>query len=121
MNLSWGKNSIRTFRDYRTRQRAALRESNRISHEDEHLERSLLTDLLDRTEGDEPDGGPDGGGEPAGGGRTVVELAGRDRSSGGDLGDEIDALEKLLRGSSGTPARDAHDLHTETDPERERA
>lgn len=51
MNLSWGKNSIRNWRDYRTRQRAALRESNRISHRDEHLERSLLTDLLDRADG----------------------------------------------------------------------
>jgi hypothetical protein len=51
----------------------------------------------------------------------VVELAGLNRSSGGDLGDEIDALERLLRGSSGPPARAAQDLHTETDPERERA
>ena len=54
MNLSWGKDSVRSWRAYRTRQRAALRESNRISHEDEHLERSLLTDLLDRVEGQEP-------------------------------------------------------------------
>jgi predicted PurR-regulated permease PerM len=77
VNLSWGKNSIRTFRDYRTRQRAALRESNRISHEDEHLERSLLTDLLDRTEGDEPDGGPDGAeSAPRGSGATAVPASG---------------------------------------------
>lgn len=54
MNLSWGRKSIRSWREYQTRQRAALRESNRISHEDEHLERSLLTDLLDRVEGQEP-------------------------------------------------------------------
>jgi len=31
------------------------------------------------------------------GGRTVVELAGLDRSSGGDLGDEIDELEALIQ------------------------
>ena len=47
MNLSWGRSSVRSWRAYRTRQRAALRESNRIHHEDEHLERSLLADLLD--------------------------------------------------------------------------
>ena len=35
--------------------------------------------------------------------RTVVELAGLDRSSGGDLGDEVDALERLLRGSTTEP------------------
>ena len=29
--------------------------------------------------------------------RTVVELAGLDRSSGGDLGDEVDELERLVR------------------------
>jgi cytochrome c biogenesis protein len=34
---------------------------------------------------------------------TVVELAGLDRSSGGDLGDEIDELERLLRDD--TPPR----------------
>jgi cytochrome c biogenesis protein len=31
------------------------------------------------------------------GGRTVVELAGLDRSSGGDLGDEMDELERLVK------------------------
>ncbi|HZJ04163.1 MAG TPA: cytochrome c biogenesis protein ResB [Nocardioidaceae bacterium] len=34
-------------------------------------------------------------------GRTFVELAGLDRSSGGDLEREIDDLEKLLRGGTG--------------------
>ncbi|MFW5472099.1 AI-2E family transporter [Knoellia sp. CPCC 206450] len=55
MNLSWGKNSVRSWREYRLRQRAALRESNRISHEDEHLERRLLADLLGSDDGEEPD------------------------------------------------------------------
>jgi cytochrome c biogenesis protein len=31
-------------------------------------------------------------------GRTVVELGGLDRSSGGDLADEIDELERLIKG-----------------------
>jgi len=35
--------------------------------------------------------------------RTVVELAGLDRSSGGDLGEEVDELERLLRGSTTEP------------------
>jgi len=61
VNLSWGKNSVRSWRAYRTRQRAALRESNRISHEDEHLERSLLADLLgaDGADGADRAGGAD--------------------------------------------------------------
>jgi predicted PurR-regulated permease PerM len=46
VNLSWGKNSVRNWREYRIRQREALRESNRIRHEDEHLEHSLLHDVL---------------------------------------------------------------------------
>lgn len=46
MNVSWGKNSVRNWRDYRTRQRETLRESNRIRHQDEHLEHSLLHDVL---------------------------------------------------------------------------
>ena len=33
--------------------------------------------------------------------RTVVELAGLDRSSGGDLAGEVDELERLVRGSDG--------------------
>ncbi|MEP7090314.1 MAG: cytochrome c biogenesis protein ResB [Nocardioidaceae bacterium] len=49
-------------------------------------------------------------GDPDGSGRTVVELAGLDRSSGGDLGDEVDELERLVRTS--TPG---------SDPEREHA
>lgn len=36
-------------------------------------------------------------------GRTLVELAGLDRSSGGDLGDEIDELETSLKQESSTP------------------
>jgi cytochrome c biogenesis protein len=42
----------------------------------------------------------------AGPGRTVVELAGLDRSSGGDLRDEIEQLERLVRLDEhrGTPA-----------------
>lgn len=52
MNLSWGKDSVRGWREYRLRQRAALRESNRIRRdEDEQLEHSLLSDVL--TGGDE--------------------------------------------------------------------
>jgi cytochrome c biogenesis protein len=35
--------------------------------------------------------------DPHGPGRTVVELAGLDRSSGGDLAGEVDELERLLR------------------------
>ena len=60
MNLSWGKNSVRSWREYRLRQRAALRESNRIHHEDEHLERRLLADLLDTDDRDEADTSADG-------------------------------------------------------------
>jgi cytochrome c biogenesis protein len=37
-----------------------------------------------------------------GDGRTVVELAGLDRSSGGDLGDEVGEIERLVR--AGAPA-----------------
>ena len=70
MNLSWGKNSVRSWRAYRTRQRAALRESNRIHHEDEHLERSLLADLLgadgaQRTDDDSRASGDEEAGSPA--------------------------------------------------------
>ncbi|QNN54997.1 cytochrome c biogenesis protein ResB [Nocardioides mesophilus] len=45
---------------------------------------------------------PAGPAGPGGSGRrrTVVELAGLDRSSGGDLGDEIDELERRLRGGA---------------------
>lgn len=73
MNLSWGKNSVRNWREYRTRQRAALRESNRISHEDEHLERRLLADLL----------GPDDGEQAAGAGAAST---GTPAPTGGDAG-----------------------------------
>jgi hypothetical protein len=34
----------------------------------------------------------------------VVELGGLDRSSGGDLSGEVDALERLITGTSGSPA-----------------
>jgi cytochrome c biogenesis protein len=69
---------------------------------------------------------PDGGDDDAGRGRTVVELAGLDRSSGGDLGTEVDELERLVRGPSDRPAA-SDDAATpaphdpQTDPERERA
>ncbi len=50
---------------------------------------------------------PGGPGEPP---RTVVELAGLDRSPGGDLAEEIDELERLVRGdpppSGPAPGRD---------------
>ncbi len=36
-------------------------------------------------------------------GRTVVELAGLDRSSGGTLGDELDELQRLVGHNEGTP------------------
>ena len=36
------------------------------------------------------------GRRPEDGGRTVVEVAGLDRSSGGDLADEVDELERLV-------------------------
>lgn len=39
-------------------------------------------------------------------GRTFVELAGLDRSSGGDLSDEIDELEKSMQGGSALRARE---------------
>jgi cytochrome c biogenesis protein len=47
-------------------------------------------------------GGPDGSGGPGDGSgspprRTVVELAGLDRTSGGDLAAEVDAIEELVR------------------------
>ncbi len=53
-----------------------------------------------------------------GGRRTVVELAGLDRSSGGDLASEIDDLERLLRGEPGAGAPDDrpdHDPDSATD------
>jgi cytochrome c biogenesis protein len=50
------------------------------------------------TEATGPDAEGDEGDEPAGGTRrTVVELAGLDRSSGGDLDTEIDELERRIR------------------------
>lgn len=48
------------------------------------------------------------GPDPEDGGRTVVELAGLDRSSGGDLDVEVDALERELR------AGRTHDIPEET-------
>jgi cytochrome c biogenesis protein len=41
------------------------------------------------------------------GGRTTVEVAGLDRSSGGDLSDEIDALTAALRPAAGSTPPDA--------------
>jgi predicted PurR-regulated permease PerM len=76
VNLSWGKNSVRNWREYRTRQREALRESNRIRHHDEHLEHSLLHDvLLDEGEHADPD-------------RT--QPVGRDADHAADGGDTAD-------------------------------
>jgi cytochrome c biogenesis protein len=49
-----------------------------------------------------------GGSDDDGRRRTVVELAGLDRGSGGDLGAEVDELERLVRG------------RTTTDPDTER-
>ena len=47
-----------------------------------------------------------GTGAPDDAGRTVVEVAGLDRSSGGDLRDEVSRLEELLRGSVDTERTD---------------
>ena len=41
--------------------------------------------------------------------RTVVELGGLDRSSGGDLGDEVDRIEALLRGPTTQPQTNERD------------
>ncbi|PRY62887.1 putative PurR-regulated permease PerM [Knoellia remsis] len=74
MDLSWGKNSVRRLRAYRRRQRAQLRESNRIHREDEHLEHSLLQDVL----GDEEQadaGGTSGPGDPATAGTAPADVA----------------------------------------------
>lgn len=88
MNLSWGKNSVRNWRDYRQRQRSALRESNRIRHEDEQLEHSLIQDLLgvgeDSAEAPESPGVPgaaDSGGDDAAG-RKGAAAGGTPEASG---------------------------------------
>ena len=75
MNLSWGKNSVRSWREYRTRQRAALRESNRIRHEDEHLERSLLADLLGSDGGDSDERPDEAAGDQQAEGRPAAAPA----------------------------------------------
>ncbi len=56
-------------------------------------------------------------------GRTVVELGGLDRSSGGDLAEEIDELERLIATSSGpdSPQTSADTGRREPEPEKERA
>jgi cytochrome c biogenesis protein len=58
---------------------------------------------------------------PGGARRTVVELGGLDRSSGGDLADEIDELERLVKAarSTGQPADPPAD--EPADPEKEHA
>lgn len=81
MNLTWGKNSVRGWRDYRQRQRAALRESNRIRYEDEHLERSLMNAVLG-DEGETPDGAEESGADVATGGEAADATGGR-RAPGG--------------------------------------
>jgi cytochrome c biogenesis protein len=53
--------------------------------------------------------GADGEGRP----RTVVELAGLDRSSGGDLGDEVDELERLVRNRTTDASPDPDTEHFE--------
>ena len=56
------------------------------------------------------------------GGRTVVELAGLDRSAGGDLGDEVDELERRLRerlAAGALPDADASPVTTGTNPRKE--
>jgi cytochrome c biogenesis protein len=45
------------------------------------------------------------------GGRTVVELAGLDRSAGGDLADEIDELERLIRQDDAHSPGTEHEEH----------
>jgi cytochrome c biogenesis protein len=49
-------------------------------------------------------------GEEGSGRRTVVEVAGLDRSSGGDLADEVDEIERLVRSST-------TDTPNDSDPE----
>ncbi len=57
-----------------------------------------------------------------GDGATVVELAGLDRSSGGDLSDEVAELERLVRGISGPAPASGPAPGDRIDPaERERA
>ena len=56
------------------------------------------------------------------GGRTVVELAGLDRSAGGDLGGEVDELERRLRerlAAGALPDPDASPVTTGTNPRKE--
>ena len=48
----------------------------------------------------------DGGDGDEGAGRTVVELAGLDRSSGGDLAAEVDELQRLVQ-HTGPSGRDS--------------
>ena len=68
------------------------------------------------------DAGDDAGdpGDPEDRGRTVVELGGLDRSSGGDLAEEIDELQRLI---TGLPAADRQppDRPERTDLEKEHA
>ena len=45
--------------------------------------------------------------DDAGRGRTVVELAGLDRSSGGDLTGEVDELERSIRTSDIAPHQES--------------
>jgi cytochrome c biogenesis protein len=56
-------------------------------------------------------------------GRTVVELGGLDRSSGGDLADEVDELARLVKAAAGpdVPHDSAGDDRRETEPAEERA
>jgi cytochrome c biogenesis protein len=58
-------------------------------------------------------------GEEGAGRRTVVEVAGLDRSSGGDLADEVDELERLVRHRSPDASTDTGtDRDPDTDTEQ---
>jgi cytochrome c biogenesis protein len=59
----------------------------------------------------EPGAGTDGAPR-----RTVVELAGLDRSAGGDLGDEVDTLERLLGGDPAAAPTSPDPHPTRSDP-----
>jgi len=63
------------------------------------------------------DGPGDGGVGGPGGGRTVVELGGLDRSSGGDLSGEVDEIERLVRGATTGPDQDPQHLEHQTQEE----
>lgn len=107
MNVSWGKNSVRNWRDYRQRQRSALRESNRIQHEDEHLERSLINDVLggpdEDSDGSEAPavGAPDGAASPAAGTAAAAAASGPGLTQFGEMGRPLNRQSPFLLGFVG--------------------